>query len=80
MNLQRRQQGLFTTLTVFVFLCVQVVSAKEPLRIGWVHSMGNAPVIIAEKKGYFKKKIKVYFSNQKKGTTLKIKGYVESLD
>lgn len=37
-------------------------------------------VFDAKKKGYFKKKIKVYFSNQRKGITLKIKGYVETLD
>ena len=35
-------------------------------------------VFDAKKKGYFKKKIKVFFSNQRKGTTLKITGYVES--
>jgi len=34
----------------------------------------------AKKTGYFKKKIKVYFSNQRKGTILKIMGYVESID
>ena len=37
-------------------------------------------VFNAKKSGYFSKKIKVYFSNQRKGTTLKISGYVESLD
>jgi len=33
----------------------------------------------AKKKGYFKKKIKVYFSNQRKKTILRIKGYVEGM-
>lgn len=37
-------------------------------------------VFDAKKKGYFKKKVKVYFSNQRKATVLKIKGYVETLD
>ena len=34
----------------------------------------------ARKKGYFKKKIKVFFSHQRKATVLKITGYVETID
>ena len=34
----------------------------------------------AKKKGYFKKKVKVYFSNQRKATVLKVTGFVENLD
>lgn len=34
----------------------------------------------AKKKGYFKKRVKVYFNNQRKATILKVKGYVESFD
>ena len=37
-------------------------------------------VFDAKRKGYFNKKVKVYFSNQRKATILKVKGYVESLN
>jgi len=34
----------------------------------------------AKKQGFFNKKVKVFFSNQRKPTVLKIEGYVEKLN
>ncbi len=32
----------------------QALAESKPLRIGWVYAMANAPVVVADKKGYFK--------------------------
>lgn len=43
-----------TTLLLLSMLFFTTAYAEEPLRIGWVYAMANAPVVIAEQKGYFK--------------------------
>ena len=37
-------------------------------------------VFDAKKQGFFNKKVKVFFSNQRKPTVLKIEGYVEKMN
>lgn len=51
------RQGLVRLLLLFsLSLFAAVASAKTfKVRIGWVYAMGNAPVIVAETKGLFKK-------------------------
>lgn len=44
---------LVTTLT-FLSVAPALAAESPPLRIGWVSAMANAPVLIAERKGFFK--------------------------
>ena len=72
MNLQRSQQGFLIAIALFVFAYSPIALAKEALRIGWVHSMGNAPVLIADRKGYFKEEgIEVSLQSFKSGPLAK---------
>ena len=46
---------MFRSIIGIVLLAVSSqVLAAEKIRIGWVYAMANAPVVIADKKGYFK--------------------------
>ncbi len=46
-------RGVLIAICLFT-ACVLPAQAGEKLRIGWVYAMANAPVVIAEQKGYFK--------------------------
>ena len=41
------------TLVALLYLCAAPAIAEQPLRIGWVYAMANAPALIAEEKGFF---------------------------
>jgi NitT/TauT family transport system substrate-binding protein len=41
-------------LTFFLVLMGQAFAETQPLRVGWVLAMANAPVVVADKKGLFK--------------------------
>ncbi len=43
-----------TILSVTLLVASCQVYAAEKIRIGWVYAMANAPVVIADKKGFFK--------------------------
>ena len=49
---KRRFKEIATAAAV-VALCVETVHGVEPVRIGWVYAMANAPVLIAQADGHF---------------------------
>ena len=48
------RKTLLVFFTLLFFISSNSSIAGEKLRIGWVYAMANAPILIAESKGYFK--------------------------
>ena len=45
---------LLSSVILFLFLCFTLPAhTEEKIKIGWVYAMANAPVVIAEAKGYY---------------------------